>query len=130
LLFTRKQIDKRAIAVHFDATVEFIWFAGMLAPRSKDHSRTSLRWRRQLPRRASKTISVWWRTVRPRPTGKSYSVSRSPDSHERLVFNQVKARVEYLKPHASISLSVTCFPVFGPIFAGKFQFSGMCDSGR
>jgi putative transposase len=26
--------------------------------------------------------------------------------------------------------AVTCFPVFGPIFAGKFQFSGMCDSGR
>src|SRR5262249_40399762 len=25
---------------------------------------------------------------------------------------------------------LTCFPVFGPIFAGKFQFSGMCDSGR
>src|SRR5262249_54299814 len=26
--------------------------------------------------------------------------------------------------------AMTCFPVFGPIFAGKFQFSGMCDSGR
>src|SRR5215475_16058157 len=25
---------------------------------------------------------------------------------------------------------VTCLPVFGPIIAGKFQFSGMCDSGR
>ena len=24
---------------------------------------------------------------------------------------------------------ISC-PVFGPIFAGKFQFSGMCDSGR
>src|SRR5262249_24060066 len=45
------------------------------------------------------------RTVRPRPTGKSDSVSRSPGFHERLVFNQVKARVEYLNPHASISLS-------------------------
>ena len=26
--------------------------------------------------------------------------------------------------------AVTCFPVFGPIFAGKFQFSGTADSGR
>jgi len=25
---------------------------------------------------------------------------------------------------------MTSFPVFGPIFAGKFQFSGMCGSGR
>ena len=25
---------------------------------------------------------------------------------------------------------LTCFPVFGRIFAGKFQFSGLCDSGR
>src|SRR5262244_2060282 len=25
---------------------------------------------------------------------------------------------------------LTCLPVFGPIIAGKFQFSGMCDSGR
>ena len=25
---------------------------------------------------------------------------------------------------------VTCFPVSGPIFAGKFQFSGTADSGR
>jgi hypothetical protein len=25
---------------------------------------------------------------------------------------------------------VTCLPVFGPIIAGKFQFSGECDSGR
>src|SRR5262249_21093449 len=24
----------------------------------------------------------------------------------------------------------TAIPVFGPIIAGKFQFSGMCDSGR
>jgi transposase InsO family protein len=25
---------------------------------------------------------------------------------------------------------LTCLPVFGPISAGKFQFSGLCDSGR
>jgi hypothetical protein len=25
---------------------------------------------------------------------------------------------------------LTCPRYFGPIFAGKFQFSGMCDSGR
>ena len=34
--FARKQIDKRAVGVHFDATIEFIRFAGMLAPRGKD----------------------------------------------------------------------------------------------
>jgi hypothetical protein len=27
-------------------------------------------------------------------------------------------------------LEVTCPRFSGPIFAGKFQFSGMCDSGR
>jgi putative transposase len=26
--------------------------------------------------------------------------------------------------------AVTCLPVFGPLIAGKFQFSGECDSGR
>ena len=31
------------------------------------------------------------------------------------------------EPH--VLLLVTCLPVSGPIFAGKFQFSG-CDSGR
>jgi hypothetical protein len=25
---------------------------------------------------------------------------------------------------------MTCLPVFGPIIAGKFQFSGMCERGR
>jgi hypothetical protein len=25
---------------------------------------------------------------------------------------------------------LTCFPNFGLIIAGKFQFNGMCDSGR
>jgi hypothetical protein len=28
------------------------------------------------------------------------------------------------------SPTVTCFPIFGPILAGKFQFGGMSDLGR
>src|SRR5262249_14836113 len=28
------------------------------------------------------------------------------------------------------AMAMTCFPVVGPIFAGKFQFSGVGDSGR
>src|SRR5215510_14515098 len=36
-----------------------------------------------------------------------------------------------LSPKVRKTLDImTCLPVFGPIIAGKFQFSGMCDSGR
>src|SRR5215471_2500760 len=68
-------------------------------------------------------------TSQPRNTSaaihSSYSFSSPAASLGKFISTST-----YVEPANHVLPQVTCFPVFGPIFAGKFQFSGMCDSGR
>src|SRR5438128_12543281 len=90
--------------------------------------------------RQGRIIEDWradYNTSRPYSRASAKTSNTVPDEHvaqplcqKRLIMADVDEQAIVLPAVFPRTLAVTCLPVLGPIFAGKFQFSGMCDSGR